>query len=102
MGAASGGTIALGPYLLELAGTSSSTSPAVGELSGASAVDYELADAPGDAIPPTQMFVTRYGHGTRELIDCSGRGLCDGGSGVCACFKGYTGDDCSAQNALAM
>jgi len=51
---------------------------------------------------PTQMFVTRYGHGTRELIDCSGRGLCDGGSGVCACFKGYTGDDCSAQNALAM
>jgi len=51
---------------------------------------------------PTQMFVTRYGHGTRELLDCSGRGLCDGGSGVCACFKGYTGDDCSAQNALAM
>jgi len=61
------------------------------------AEDTLVADA-----SPTQMFVTRYGHGTRELIDCSGRGLCDGGSGVCACFKGYTGDDCSAQNALAM
>ena len=49
MGAASGGTVASGLYLLELAGTSSSTSPAVGELLGASAVDYELADAAGDA-----------------------------------------------------
>merc|ERR1712146_657307 len=51
---------------------------------------------------PTQMFVTRYGHGTKEQASCSGRGLCDDKSGVCACFKGYTGDDCSAQNALAM
>merc|ERR1712146_826644 len=51
---------------------------------------------------PTQMFVTRYGHGTKEQASCSGRGLCDDKSGVCACFKGYTGDNCSAQNALAM
>merc|ERR1719267_12059 len=59
--------------------------------------DTLVADA-----SPTQMFVTRYGHGTKEQASCSGRGLCDGKSGVCACFKGYTGDDCSAQNALAM
>merc|ERR1712167_512778 len=39
--------------------------------------------------------------GTTENKECSGRGLCDGSSGVCACFKGYTDDDCSRQNALA-
>jgi len=48
------------------------------------------------------FFVTNYGYGTKEQISCSGRGLCDGGSGVCACFKGFTGDDCGSQNALAM
>merc|ERR1711968_380920 len=32
---------------------------------------------------------------------CSNRGLCDGGSGICQCFPGYSGDDCSTMNALA-
>jgi len=27
--------------------------------------------------------------------ECSGRGLCDSESGNCACFSGYTGNDCS-------
>merc|ERR1712072_1251505 len=48
------------------------------------------------------FFITNYGYGTKQQISCSGRGLCDGGSGVCACFKGFTGDDCGSQNALAM
>jgi len=33
--------------------------------------------------------------------ECSNRGLCNRDSGVCACFPGYTNDDCSQQNALA-
>eukprot|EP01029_Cantina_marsupialis_P028209 TRINITY_DN775862_c0_g1_i1.p1 TRINITY_DN775862_c0_g1~~TRINITY_DN775862_c0_g1_i1.p1 ORF type:complete len:402 (-),score=88.38 TRINITY_DN775862_c0_g1_i1:116-1321(-) len=30
-------------------------------------------------------------------LDCSGRGLCDYTSGVCACFRGYTGEACEEQ-----
>jgi hypothetical protein len=46
--------------------------------------------------------VYRYGKGTKEKSVCSGRGLCDIGSGTCKCFKGYTMDDCSRQNTLAL
>merc|ERR1711968_134148 len=42
------------------------------------------------------------GAGTTEASECSGRGLCDDSSGECQCSKGYTGVDCSIQNALAV
>ena len=31
--------------------------------------------------------------GTKEYIDCSGRGLCDHDSGLCQCFAGYASSD---------
>merc|ERR1711862_818555 len=36
--------------------------------------------------------------GGAEGRDCSGRGICDYGSGQCACFKGYFGERCESQN----
>ena len=39
--------------------------------------------------------------GTQSSQECSGRGLCDGSSADCQCFKGYTGVACEIQNALA-
>ena len=40
--------------------------------------------------------------GYEYVAECSNRGLCDEESGECACFRGYVGDDCSQQSALAM
>ena len=39
---------------------------------------------------------------TYEYVsECSGRGLCDGESGLCSCFKGYSNDNCDTQNTMA-
>ncbi len=43
-----------------------------------------------------------YDNGVQRLEprDCSGRGKCDYSSGMCTCFKGFFGEDCSLQSAL--
>jgi hypothetical protein len=41
--------------------------------------------------------------GNYEYVSqCSNRGSCDGETGLCACFKGYTGDDCTTMSSLAI
>ena len=40
--------------------------------------------------------------GTTENLPCSNRGICDYTTGMCQCFQGFTKNDCSKQNALAM
>ncbi|GMF13130.1 unnamed protein product [Phytophthora lilii] len=46
--------------------------------------------------PPSKEFQYNY------VSPCSGRGLCGTETGVCACFKGYTNDNCDTQNILAL
>jgi hypothetical protein len=36
------------------------------------------------------------------VSECSNRGICNHESGLCECFNGYTNDDCSSQNSLAV
>jgi hypothetical protein len=48
------------------------------------------------------VIATEGVKGTEENAVCSNRGLCDYDSGLCKCFNGFTEDDCSVQNALAM
>merc|ERR1711975_136419 len=56
---------------------------------------------PGTFITHTVDRIYYDQRGTTENKECSGRGLCDETSGLCQCFKGYTDDDCSRQNALS-
>jgi hypothetical protein len=38
--------------------------------------------------------------GTFESYECSNRGACDGKSGLCACYAGYSGESCQTQTVL--
>ena len=37
--------------------------------------------------------ISPYTQGSKEMIECSGRGLCSRGNGVCSCFSGYGSSD---------
>merc|ERR1712146_796577 len=77
--------------------TVDSVTYASGEVSGF--VVSEPYEKPSSA---SNLEVYNDGAGTTEAKVCSGRGLCDDSSGECQCFKGYSGVDCSRQNALAV
>merc|ERR1719231_1151392 len=43
--------------------------------------------------------VTEIQQGTKESLECGGRGICDRSSGLCNCFSGYAGLACDDQEA---
>jgi len=70
-------------------------------------VDRAIATDDGSAvdivvkkIQASPCVVEETTKGSTELLECSGRGLCDESVGECACFEGYTGEACSQQTVL--
>merc|ERR1712178_156773 len=101
-----------GIHIVTAVGASGATltlSAAIGDLStGANTANIEDDGDLGSTRTPIVLTrlntfpcsVEETRKGTSESLECSGRGLCDGSSGECACFEGYTSDDCSIQTVL--
>jgi len=64
----------------------------IGAVSSQACVVKLLASSP--------CTVTETQRGTSENAECSSRGNCDGQTGLCTCFSGYVGEDCSTQTVL--
>merc|ERR1719359_1144958 len=70
-------------------------------LQGVAGTDnYFTVSQPFTAAHKEQRIFLNF-KGTTTSAACSGRGLCDGSTAECQCFKGYTGQACQIQNALA-
>ena len=55
------------------------------------------AQVEASAASSSTCVVREEKKGTKEADVCSGRGSCDGSSGTCLCYSGYTGEACDAQ-----
>jgi len=50
--------------------------------------------------PTGSCSVAETTKGTYESFECSNRGACDGKSGLCTCYEGYSGQSCQTQTVL--
>jgi hypothetical protein len=50
--------------------------------------------------PSGSCSVAEVTKGSSESATCSNRGSCDGGSGLCVCHEGYSGESCETQTVL--
>jgi hypothetical protein len=50
--------------------------------------------------PVGSCSVSETTKGTYESYECSNRGACDGKSGLCTCYEGYSGQSCQTQTVL--
>jgi len=50
--------------------------------------------------PTGSCSVAETTKGTYESFECSNRGACNGKSGLCSCYEGYSGQSCQTQTVL--
>lgn len=65
--------------------------------------DCSMIECPSGTDPqggPSGAGYNVPGTGRTEYRDCSGRGRCNYATGLCECFKGFYGEDCSLQSTL--
>jgi hypothetical protein len=70
-------------------------------VDAATASSFTVSEAFGDLDDNkwANMWISEKGR--TESIECSRRGSCDGETGQCTCFTGYTGAACQTQSALS-
>jgi len=74
------------------------------QLDYASNADF-VSDGGENFVTDTSAHVYKFYPPTNayDYVDqCSNRGICNTETGLCQCFRGYTSDDCSKINALAV
>lgn len=87
----------------------SSTQPATNELHYMTNIiqaDLSSNWGTGNSISATPFRIYKFTPNPASTYnyvnECSNRGICATDTGICACFPGYTSDDCSVQAAIAV
>jgi hypothetical protein len=79
--------------------------PAYNQFNGTYVIETDIATNWG-AVSSEHFFVYKFFPSSESsytyVSQCSNRGICNTDSGLCECFHGYTNDDCSSQNSLAV
>jgi len=78
-----------------------------GDVNIITVVGQETENAAGiihhsDSYTNPDVIIVEKSKGTTDNTVCSNRGTCDYSTGTCKCFQGFTRQDCSLQNVLAM
>merc|ERR1711975_158355 len=80
-------------------GSKANIAGAGGDITGQTRALYVVQG--NERTVPTIVTEASAGTTYHYVAQCSNRGSCDAGTGLCKCFKGYSNDNCDTQNMLA-